>query len=100
MGRYKKYSKELKINVAKEAALPENERCEHIIADKYGIMPWTVRKWRALYLEYGEIGLSEGFNKAVKDDRVVALEKENADLKEEIEILKKAAVFLANVKRD
>ena len=79
MGRYKRYSKELKIKVAKEAALPEHERCEHIIADKYGVMPWTVEKWRALYLEYGEMGLSKEFNKAVKDDRVVALEKENAN---------------------
>ena len=57
MGRYKRYSKELKIKIAKEAALPEHERCEHIIADKYGVMPWTVEKWRALYLEYGEMGL-------------------------------------------
>ena len=32
--------------------------------------------------------------------REVELEKENAQLREEVEILKKAAAFLANVKRD
>ena len=31
---------------------------------------------------------------------VAELEKENAALREEVEILKKAAAFLANVKRD
>lgn len=49
MGMKKKYSKELKIKVANEAALPEKKRCEHIIAEKYDIMPWTARKWSALY---------------------------------------------------
>lgn len=100
MGRYKAYSKEFKVKVAKEAMLPENERCEHIIAEKYGIMPWTVRKWKSLYLEYGEIAFSKGFTKIVANNDQTALERENAELREEIEILKKAAAFLANVKRD
>ena len=100
MDKKGKYSKELKLRVAQEAILPENERCEHIIADKYGIMPWTVRKWKVMYLEYGEKAFMKGFSRKIHSNRVTALEKENADLREEVEILKKAAAFLANVKRD
>ena len=74
-----KYSRGLKIKVAKEAMLPENQGLEHVIAEKYHVMPWTVIKWRDHLQQVGE---------------------ENAQLREEVEILKKAAAFLANVKRD
>ena len=40
-----KYSRGLKIKVAKEAMLPENQGLEHVIAEKYHVMPWTVIKW-------------------------------------------------------
>ena len=39
-----KYSRGLKIKVAKEAMLPENQGLEHVIAEKYHVMPWTVIK--------------------------------------------------------
>ena len=43
----------------------------------------------------------EGYSKGIrKSNRELELEKENAALREEVEILKKAAAFLANVKRD
>ena len=74
-----KYSRGLKIKVAKEAMLPENQGLEHVIAEKYHVMPWTVIKWRDHLQQVGE---------------------ENAQLREEVENLKKAAAFLANVKRD
>lgn len=41
-----KYSRGLKIKVAKEAMLPENQGLEHVIAEKYHVMPWTVIKWQ------------------------------------------------------
>ena len=95
------YSKGVKIKVAKEAALPSNAGMEHIIARKYGIKPWTVIRWRDAYLENGEDGLSKGHLRGPhKTNRELQLEKENAALREEVEILKKAAAFLANVKRD
>ena len=37
----KSYKREMKLKVAKEAIRPENTHMEHIIAEKYGIMPWT-----------------------------------------------------------
>ena len=96
------YSRQFRLKVAKEALLPENKNLEHVIADKYEIMPWTVVRWREHLAEVGEekafrIGFAKSDNKT---DREKELEKENAELREEVEILKKAAAFLANVKRD
>ena len=95
------YSKEFKVKVAKEASMPSNAGMEHIIAKKYDIRPGTVIKWRDAYISDGEDGLSKGrLRGRHKTSREIALEKENAALREEVEILKKAAAFLANVKRD
>ncbi|MCU6756460.1 Uncharacterised protein [uncultured Eubacterium sp.] len=49
-----KYSRGLKIKVAKEAMLPENQGLEHVIAEKYHVMPWTVIKWRDHLQQVGE----------------------------------------------
>ena len=96
-----RYTKEFRIKVAKEASRPENEGLEHIIAQKYGIKPGTVSKWTRLFQQYGEDGLSKGkLTGDRKTDRERQLEKENAALREEIEILKKAAAFLAKVGRE
>ena len=95
------YTKDFRVNVAKEAVRPENKGLEHIIAQKYGIKPWTVIKWAQLYEQYGENSLSRGkLTSERKSDRERQLEKENAALREEIEILKKAAAFLAKVGRE
>ena len=96
------YSREFRLMVAKEALLPENKDLEHVIADKYGIMPWTVIRWREHLAEVGEAeAFRYGFSKwDRRTDREKKLEKENAALREEVEILKKAAAFLASVKRD
>lgn len=95
------YPRELKLRVAQEAIRPENEGMEHVIAEKYGIMPWTVRKWKEHYLELGEESFRKGVSsKSRKTPREVELETENEKLREEVEILKKAAAFLANVKHE
>ena len=96
-----RYSREMKLRVAKEAMLPENKDLEHIIAAKYGIKPWTVKKWKEHYSEYGENAFFRGYTKPeTKSPREKALEKEVEALRQEVEILKKAAAFLANVKRE
>ena len=101
MGSGRRYSKSFRIKVAKEASRPEMKGLESNIADKYGIKPWTVIRWREIYQEYGENALALGkigsYEK--KSDREIRLEKENEELKEEIEILKKAAAFLAELGR-
>lgn len=95
-----KYQKELKLKVAKEAVLSENKGMEHIIAQKYDIMPWTVTRWKNEFLELGDEAFKKKNSKYAKSIREVELEKENAKLRQEIEILKKAAAFLANVKHE
>ena len=95
------YSKGFRIRVAKEAADPEMRGMEKHIADKYGIREHTVRRWRQIYEEYGENALGRDINSLEKKtDREIELEKENEELREELEILKKAAAFLANVGRE
>lgn len=97
----KNYSRELRIRIAKEATLPENKDLEHIIAKKYGVRPSTVCRWKMHYLEHGDESFKEGFSsREYKTTREMELEKENKELREEVEILKKAAAFLANVKRE
>lgn len=96
-----KYSKEFKNKVAKEALLPENEGLERVIADKYGLLPATVRRWRDHYREYGDKAFWRGYTKKdTRSPREIELEKENEELREEVQILKKAAAFLANVKHE
>ena len=93
----KHYTKELKLRVAKEAIRPENQEMEHILAQKYGIMPWTVTRWKEQYLEAGERAFQKKGGKSARERQ---LEKENAELRQEVEILKKAAAFLATVKHE
>ena len=95
-----RYTKAFRVKVAKEASQPEFKGMEHVIAEKYAIKPWTVRKWSDLYIEKGESGLAKGSLTRSKSSREQELEKENAELKEEIRILKKAAAFLADLRRE
>jgi len=95
-----KYNKTLRVKVAKEASLPEMKGMEDHIARKYDIKPGTVRRWTAIYQQYGENALGKRISSIdKKSDRELQLEKENAALKEEVEILKKAAAFLADAAR-
>ena len=89
------YSKSFRIRVAKEASDPGMKGMEKHIADKYRLRESTVRKWRQVYALGRNISAVEK-----KTDREIRLEKENAELREELEILKKAAAFLANVGRE
>ena len=99
MGTQKKYTKEFKLHVVQESLLPENRGCMRMIADKYDLYVGTLSHWRNLYKEYGEDGLDSRSLRSLNEKRYKDLEKENAELKEEIEILKKAAAFLAEVGR-
>jgi transposase len=99
MGTQKQYDQAFKLHLVQEALLPENKHNLKLIAEKYGINPSTLSHWRNLYLEYGEAGLDVKTLRSLKEQHTKDLEKENAELKEEIAILKKAAAFLAEVGR-
>ena len=94
------YSKSFRVKVAKEATQPEMKGMEEHIARKYGIRPTTVERWSTIYREFGENGLGQKISSpTTKSDKEIQLEKEIAELTEEVAILKKAAAFLAEVGR-
>ena len=96
------YTKSFKIQVAREASQPEYDGLEHIVAEKYKMRASTVLRWKEAYQEFGEDGLGRADSKNYRKQsaREIELEKENAELKEEIKILKKAAAFLADLRRE
>jgi len=57
------------------------------LAKEYGLSEATIYKWKNLYLPNQSTGLT--------GKEVVELKKENARLKEELEILKKAAAIFS-----
>lgn len=107
MSKKKEYSKKFKLKVVREALKPELEDNLHLVANKYGVQQRTVFRWRKMYQEYGENAFSKGFSftladqvKQKKDEELAAKDKVIAELKEELEISKKAAAFLMKLNRD
>ena len=68
-------------------------------SEKYGVNAKVLSRWIQRYNEYGEEGLKTNWKTKVRDQRIKELERENAELREEAEILKKAAAFLADAIR-
>ncbi len=95
----KNYNYNFRLQVVQEALKPENRNSVSYIAEKYGVDRKILSNWIRRYNEYGEEGLKNGWKTKVKDQRIKELERENAELREEAEILKKAAAFLADAMR-
>ena len=95
----KPYSFSFRMQVVREALKPENRNSISYIAEKHGINAQTLRRWIKNYNQFGEEGLKPHFKNKTKDQRIKELERENAELREEAEILKKAAAFLADAMR-
>ena len=93
------YSYSFRLQVVQEALKPENRNSISFIAQKYGIGERTVHEWIRRYNRYGDEGLKFGWKTKTRDQRIKELERENAELREEAEILKKAAAFLADAMR-
>ena len=89
------YSKEFKT----EALKLSDELGVKKAAQQLGIQYYTLADWRKNRKAKANKVKSEMSDEEVRR-RNLELEKENAQLREEVEILKKAAAFLANVKRD
>ena len=94
-----KYSYDFRLQAVQEALRPENRNSVSYIAEKHGINESTLRRWIRNYNQYGEDGLKPKFNAKLRNQRIKELERENAELREEAEILKKAAAFLADAMR-
>jgi transposase len=87
---YTKYSREFKLEAVRLAALGEKPQTQ--IARELGIRVNQFRKWRLAFEAEALRGAS--MSPAASQD-VQALRRENARLRTENEILKKAAIFVS-----
>jgi transposase len=88
---YTRYSREFKLEAVRLAALGERPKAQ--IARELGIRVNQLRKWRLEFEQEECTGAPKQV--PVRDGSLGRLRRENAKLKEENEILKKAAIYFA-----
>jgi transposase len=91
MAKYRKYSKDFKLQAAK--LVTEHGYSYDLAAKRLGTTGWSIRNWVQKFQQTGEL-LSRK-EAQPKIDEIRELRKENARLKMENEILKKAAAYFA-----
>jgi transposase len=92
---YKRYSREFKLEAVRLASLGEKPKAQ--IARDLGIRVNQLRKWRLDFELEDRTGAPKPAVTAEDDLR--GLRRENARLREEIELLKKAAIYFARGSR-
>jgi transposase len=93
---YKRYSREFKLEAVRLAALGERPKAQ--IARQLGIRVNQLRKWKLEFEAEERAGTAPKQTQVVQDDPR-ALRRENAQLREEIELLKKAVIYFARLSR-
>jgi transposase len=88
---YKRYSREFKLEAVRLAALGERPKAQ--IARELGIRVNQLRKWRLEFEAEERAGPLQ--RPPILEEDLAHLKRENVRLKEENEILKKAAIFFA-----
>ena len=91
MAKYKKYSKEFKLQAARLVA--EQGYSYNQAAERLGTTSWSIRDWVHKFRQTGE--LPDQSRTQPEADELRGLRKENARLKMENDILKKAAAYFA-----
>ena len=89
------FTNEFKEELVKRLLDPKEKKTMQQLAIEYGINPSTLGKWRDHYLEFGSEGFSPHGRRLHEAKRTRELERELEELREENEILKKAAAFFA-----
>ena len=93
----KQYSAEFKMEAVKRYL--SSGRSLSNVANELGVKPTTLHGWIKKFQESPEVPFPGSGHLRPEDEKLKKLEKENKELKEEIEILKKAAaVFAKNLK--
>jgi transposase len=92
---YKRYSREFKLEAVRLASLGEKPKAQ--IARDLGIRVNQLRKWRLDFELEDRTGAPKPAVTAEDDLR--GLRRENARLREELELLKKAAIYFARGSR-
>ena len=88
-----KYGKEMKEQVVLRILKEETTITE--MSEELGVHYTTVRDWVRQYRKKKDESFPGSGNRSASDAEVIRILKENADLKEENEFLKKAAAFFA-----
>ena len=91
MAKYRKYSKEFKIQAAR--LVTEQGYSYEQAAKRLGATGWSIRNWVQKFRQSGELPAQRETQPKV--DELRQLRKENARLKMENDILKKAAAYFA-----
>lgn len=91
MAKYRKYSKEFKLQAAK-LVTEQGYSCDKA-AKRLGTTGWSVRNWIRKFQQTGQ--LPSKAESQPKIDEIRELRKENKQLRLENEILKKAAAYFA-----
>lgn len=92
MGEYKQYDKDFKIEVIKRI---ESGEMVSNIAKELGISSTSIYTWMNKQKKEGYDSFVGSGNIKPQDEEYRKIQKENRDLKEENEILKKAAAYFA-----
>ena len=96
MGK-KRFTPEYKEEIIK--LVTERKKKISEVARDIGVTPTSIRRWITQYSEYGKDAFPGKGNLRAEDDKIRKLMRDNIDLKEENEILKKAmAIFSRDVK--
>ena len=92
---YKTYTREFKIEAVR--LMTESDRPSAEIATELGVRRNQLYKWKEQLAAQGEAAFSGKTGPKPKDQQseMVKLKKENDGLREEVEILKKAAAYFA-----
>jgi len=90
---YTRYSREFKLEAVRLAAIGERPKAQ--IARELGIRVNQLRKWRLEFEQEERNGAPKPT--LVIDDDIGRLRRENARLREENELLKKAAIYFARI---
>jgi len=93
----RKYSRDFKIEAVRLAE--ESEESAAAVARQLGIHPNLIYKWRDQLLEEGAEAFPGKGNLRSSDEEVRRLRRENAQLREERDILKKALGFFSRESR-
>ncbi len=91
MAKYRKYSKEFRLQAAKLVA--EQGYSYQKAAKRLGTTSWSIRNWVQKFRQSGELPAEN--ETQPKADELRQLRKENAQLRMENDILKKAAAYFA-----
>jgi len=91
MAKYRKYSKEFKLQAAK--LVTEQAYSYDQAAKRLGTTGWSVRNWIKKFQQTGELPSKK--ETQPKIDEIRQLRKELAQLRMENDILKKAAAYFA-----